>query len=347
MFYPLGFYLTVCPDQRFFAMKLSITFALKTCVTLLVGLCLTGPATAANDAYPTRPITIIVPQTAGGGSDIVTRRVALKMAEVIGQSLVIDNRAGAGGNIGTVQAMQAKPDGYTILMSSNNHVINPALYRNAGFDPVKDFIPIGLMVRGTLLLVAHPSFPANSVAELIAAAKQAPNSLFYASAGNGTINHLAMTMVEQMADVAFTHVPYKGQAAAMTDVVGGLVPFTFSALASSRPYIESGRIKVLAVVNEARLPVLPDVPTIGETIPGYAVTPWYGLFALAGTPEHIVNTLHQALHTALQDEELKNDLAQLGMMVAQNDDRAAFTTMIAHETDVWTRAIQASGARVD
>jgi len=327
-------------------MKSLLTSTLNTLAVLLAGLCLSGHAAAA-DAWPTRPITIIVPQTAGGGSDIVTRRIALKMAEVIGQSMVIDNRAGAGGNIGTVHAMQVKPDGYTILMSSNNHVINPALYRNAGFDPIKDFIPIGLLARGTLLLVAHPSFPINSVAELIAAAKKSPGSLFYASAGNGTVNHLSMSMIEQMANVTFTHVPYKGQAAAMTDVVGGQVPFTYTALASGIPYIESGRLKVLAVVNEERLPVLPDVPTVGETIPGYAVTPWYGLFAPAGTSEAIVNTLHQALHTALQDEGVKNDLARLGIMVARDDDRAAFTAMIARETELWARTVRASGARVD
>jgi len=327
-------------------MKPFFKFALQTLATLSACLTVTGQAGAAEQ-FPARSITIIVPQTAGGGSDIVTRRVALKMAEVIGQSIVIDNRAGAGGNIGTVQAMGAKPDGYTVLMSSNNHVINPALYRNAGFDPIKDFIPIGLMARGTLLLVAHPSFPINSVAELIAAAKKTPGSLFYASAGNGTVNHLAMSMIEQMANVTFTHVPYKGQAAAMTDVVGGQVPFTYTALASGIPYIESNRLKVLAVVNEERLPVLPNVPTIGETIPGYAVTPWYGLFAPAGTPEAVVDALHQALHTALQDAGVKNDLARLGIMVAQDDDRAAFTAMIARETELWARTVKASGARVD
>jgi len=327
-------------------MKPFPSILLKACAALLAGLCLTPYASAA-DTYPARPITIIVPQTAGGGSDIVTRRIALKMAEIIGQSVVIDNRAGAGGNIGTVQAMAAKPDGYTILMSSNNHVINPALYRNAGFDPIKDFIPIGLLARGTLLLVAHPSFPINSVAELIAAAQKTPGSLFYASAGNGTVNHLAMSMIEQMANVRFTHVPYKGQAAAMTDVVGGQVPFTYTALASGIPYIESGRLKVLAVVNEERLAVLPDVPTIGETIPGYAVTPWYGLFAPAGTPEAIVNTVHRALHTALQDQGVQNDLARLGIMVARDDDRAAFTAMVKRETELWARTVRASGARVD
>jgi len=296
-------------------MKSILTSTLNTLAVLLSGLCLSGHAAAA-DAYPTRSITIIVPQTAGGGSDIVTRRIALKMAEVIGQSIVIDNRAGAGGNIGTVQAMQVKPDGYTILMSSNNHVINPALYRNAGFDPIKDFIPIGLLARGTLLLVAHPSFPINSVAELIAAAKKSPGSLFYASAGNGTVNHLSMSMIEQMANVTFTHVPYKGQAAAMTDVVGGQVPFTYTALASGIPYIESNRLKVLAVVNEERLPVLPDVPTMAEVgiagLRDFDVNGWFSVYAPKGVSTAFVQRLNAAVNQTLDRPDIRQRLEQWG-----------------------------------
>lgn len=318
---------------------------MKALATLLIHLCLTASAVAA-DAYPSRPITIVVPQLAGGGSDIVTRLVAQKMSTILKESLVVDNRVGAGGNIGTTLVARAKPDGYTVLMNGNSHAINPALYRNAGFDPMKDFVPVGLLARGTLLLVAHPSFPANTVAELIAEAKRSPGKLFYASPGNGTVNHLAMAMLEQAAGVQFTHVPYKGQPAAMTDVVGGQIPFTFTALASSQPYIEAGKLKVLAVTNEERLPALPRTPTIAETIPGYSVTPWYGLFAPAGTAEAIVDKLHQAANTALQDPSVRDSLARQGITAAQ-DTREQFTRQLNREVPLWAKTVKDSGARLD
>lgn len=324
---------------------MKVFIPMKTIITLLGGLCIAAGAFAA-DVYPSRPITVVVPQLAGGGSDIVTRIVAQKMSVFLKQSLVVDNRVGAGGNIGTVLAARAKPDGYTILMSGNSHVINPGLYRNAGFEPIKDFVPVALLARGTLLLVAHPSFPANSVAELIAEAKKSPGKLFYASPGNGSVNHLAMAMLEQAAGVQFNHVPYKGQPAAMTDVIAGQIPFTFTALASSLPYIEAGKLKVLAVTNEERLPVLPSTPTVAETVPGYAVTPWYGLFAPAGTPETIVGKLHQAANAALQDASVRDSLAKQGIAAAQ-DSREQFTALVTREVPLWAKTVKASGARLD
>lgn len=318
---------------------------MKIIATLFCNLCLAASALAA-EVYPSRPVTIVVPQPPGSGSDIITRLVAQKMSVVLNQSLLVDNRAGAGGNIGTAQVARAKADGYTVLMNGNSHVINPALYRNAGFEPARDFLPVSLLARGTLLLVANPSFPANSVAELIAAAKKAPGKLFYASPGNGTVNHLAMAMFEQAAGVQFNHVPYKGQTAAMTDVVGGQVPFAFSALASSLPYIVAGKLKVLAVTNEERLPVLPRTPTIAETLPGFSVTPWYGLFVPAGTPERIVNILHQAANAALQDQGVREGLAKQGITAAQ-DSREQFAALVNRERQLWTEMVKKSGAHLD
>lgn len=316
---------------------------------ILLSLCLgvAGIHSAhAADEYPSRPITVIVPQPAGGGSDVIMRLVAHKMSTLLKQSIVVDNRVGAGGNIGTAWAAKAKPDGYTLLMNGNSHVINPVLYQNAGFDPAKDFVPIALLAKGTLLLVSHPSFPANSVRELISQAKSKPGSIFYASPGNGTINHLAMPMLEQAAQVKLTHVPYKGQPAAMTDLVGGQIPVAFTALASSMPYIETGKLKVLAVTNDKRISALPQVPTISETLPGYSITPWYGLFAPAGTPGDIIDKLHQATNAALQDDSVREGLAKQGIAVAR-ESRAQFDSLLALEAPMWARVVKESGARLD
>lgn len=298
----------------------------------------------AQDSFPSKPITIVVPQQAGGGSDIVTRLVAQKMSAVLKQPVLVDNRTGAGGNIGTAYVARAKPDGYTLVMNGNSHVINPSLYANPRFDPDKDFVPVAMLARGTLLLVANPAFAPNSMAELVAVAKAAPGKTFYASPGSGTINHLAAVMLEQAAHVSFTHVPYKGAPASMTDVVSGQIPFAFAALASSVPYLESGKLKVLAVTNDERIASMPRVPTIKETVSGYSVTPWYGLFAPASTPEAIVGTLHQAANIALQDPALKDSLAKQGIIAAQ-DSREDFSTLVSREIPLWRKVVKESGAR--
>jgi len=317
---------------------------------LLASVCaLTAPSTSAQStapAYPAKPITILLPQIAGGVSDVIMRRVAQKMADVLGQSIVIDNRPGAGGNIGTAMAVSAPADGYTVLMNSINHAINPALYPNAGFDPIADFIPVGLIARGNLILVAHTDLPFNSFAELLAEAKRNPGSLFYGSGGNGSANHLTWFMIEDATGTKFSHVPYKGQTAVMADVSTGRVPLTFTSLSSGLPYIESGRVKILAVSNGQRLDVLPEVPSVAETIAGYDVTPWFGLFVPAGTPESIADRLHQALNTALRDTEVREALEKLGIAPAQ-DSRADFAAMVAREVALWGRAVRASGARLD
>ncbi|SFU85371.1 Tripartite-type tricarboxylate transporter, receptor component TctC [Polaromonas sp. YR568] len=303
-------------------------------------------AANAQEAFPNRPITIVVPQQAGSASDVMMRILAQKMSLTMKQSVVIDNRIGAGGSIGASFVAKSKPDGYTLLMNGNSHVINPALYKNANFDPVKDFVPVSLIAEGTLLLVTNPGFPAKNVAELLAQAKASPGKIFYSTPGNGTLNHLATVMFEQAANVSFQHVPYKGAPVSVADVVGGQIPFTFSALASSLPFIQSGKLKVLAATNEARLKSLPQVPTIKETVAGYSVTPWYGLFAPAGTPDAVVNVLHEAVNSALTDPSVVEAFEKQGL-TATPQPRTKFAAFVNSEVPVWRKIVKDSGASLD
>ena len=301
----------------------------------------------AQDAYPARPVTVIVPQAAGGANDAIARIVAQKLGETMGQSFVVDNRPGAGGNIGTAQAAKAKPDGYTLMLTTNSaHVINPAIYKNTGFDPIKDFEPVGLVANAGYVLVANSAFPANSVADLIAQAKAKPGQISYASAGNGTLNHLIGEMCKNAAGVDILHIPYKGAGAAATDVAGGQVPVSVQSLPSSLPFLQAGKIKVLGVVNEKRLAALPNVPTIGETIRGFGSTPWYGLLAPAGTPKDVIAKLQAGLTKTLASKDLIDKLATLGCEVLTASP-AQFATLIREDLPRWNKIVKDSGARID
>ena len=301
----------------------------------------------AQDAYPARPVTVIVPQAAGGANDAIARIVAQKLGETMGQSFVVDNRPGAGGNIGTAQAAKAKPDGYTLMLTTNSaHVINPAIYKNTGFDPIKDFEPVGLVANAGYVLVANSAFPANSVADLIAQAKAKPGQISYASAGNGTLNHLIGEMFKNAAGVDILHIPYKGAGAAATDVAGGQVPVSVQSLPSSLPFLQAGKIKVLGVVNEKRLAALPNVPTIGETIRGFGSTPWYGLLAPAGTPKDVIAKLQAGLTKTLASKDLIDKLATLGCEVLTASP-AQFATLIREDLPRWNKIVKDSGARID
>lgn len=247
------------------------------------------PAAQAQDKFPSRPITVVVPQAAGGANDAIARVVAQRLSEQMGQTVVVDNRPGAGGTLATAALARAKHDGYTLLLTADSaHVVGPALYKNPGFDPVKDFVPVAPVATAGYVLVAHPSFPGNNVADLVKLAKASPGKYAFASAGNGTLNHLIGEMLQKSAGIQLQHVPYKGSAAAATDVVGGQVPLSVQSLPSSIAFIKSGKLKVLGVVNAQRVAALPDVPTIGETLKGFGESPWYALFAPAGTPAPIV-----------------------------------------------------------
>lgn len=301
----------------------------------------------AQETYPAKPVTVIVPQAAGGANDAIARIVTQKLGEIMGQTFLVDNRPGAGGNIGTAQAAKAKPDGYTLMLTTNSaHVINPAIYKNTGFDPIKDFEPVGLVANAGYVLVANSAFPANSVADLIALAKAKPGQISYASAGNGTLNHLIGEMFKHSAGVDMLHVPYKGAGAAATDVAGGQVPVSVQSLPSSLPFLQSGKIKVLGVVNEKRLASLPNAPTIGETIPGFGSTPWYGLLAPSGTPKDIVAKLQAGLAKTLANKDVIDKLAALGCEVLTASP-AQFATLIREDLPRWNKIVKDSGARID
>jgi tripartite-type tricarboxylate transporter receptor subunit TctC len=302
---------------------------------------------AAQEKYPAKPVTVIVPQAPGGANDAIARIIGQKLSSQLGQPFVIDNRPGAGGNIGTMLAAKAKPDGYTLMLTTNSaQVINPALYRKPGFDAVKDFEPIGTVATAGYVLVANPAFPARSVRELIDLAKAEPGKLTYASAGNGTLNHLMGEMLKRTAGIELTHVAYKGAAAAVTDVVGGQVPLSVQSLPSSISFIKAGKLKVLGVVNEKRVSALPDVPTIGETLQGFGSTPWYGLLAPAGTPQAVIQPLQAALAKVVDSDEVRAQLAEQGCEPLKSSP-AEFGAMIAGDLPRWARIVKESGATID
>ena len=306
----------------------------------------------AQGAYPTRPIVMIVPQAAGGTNDIVGRMVSQKLGEVLNASVVVENRPGAGGNIGTQAAARAAKDGYTLLMTiSSSQAINPALYKNPGFDPVADFRPISLIGAVPNVLLVHPSFPARSVAELVALAKSKPGQYQYASAGNGTLNHLLGEMLGSMTDTTLQHVPYKGVAPALNDVLGGQLPILFASLPSSLAHIKAGKLRPLAVSGTARSPVLPDVPTIAETVPGYSGTLWIGLFAPVGVPSEALARVQDGMGKALASKDLRDKLELQGVELAGSPERPVspgqFATLLNEDIVKWARIVKSSGASVD
>ena len=259
---------------------------------LFLVLGLTLAAFAFAQAYPTKPVTMLVPQAPGGTNDIVAHLVAAELATRLGQSFVVDNRPGAGGNIGTQAAARANPDGYTLLMTiSSSQAINPSLYKKVPFDPIKDFEPIAPIASVPNVLVVNPSFPAKNVAELIALAKAKPGEYRYASAGNGTLNHLLGEMLNSMAGIKLEHVPYKGVAPALNDVLGNQVPIAFASLPSVLGHLKAGKLRALGISSAKRNPALPEVPTIAETVPGYSGDLWVALFAV---PRHAPRDHRQA-----------------------------------------------------
>lgn len=305
-----------------------------------------GPANA--EAYPSRPVTLVVPQAAGGTNDIVGRLVGQKLGEVLNASVVVDNRPGAGGNIGTQLVGKGPKDGYTLLMTiSSSQAINPALYKNPGFDPVKDFKPVGLIGAVPNVLLVNPSFPAKDFNEFLKLARQKGANYQYASAGNGTLNHLLGEMLNSMAGISLQHVPYKGVAPALNDVLGGQLPIVFASLPSALSHIKAGKLRALAVSGDKRSPVLPDVPTIAEAVPGYNGTLWIGLFAPAGVPANVLATLQEATRKALAAKDLRDKLDQQGVEIAAPITPEQFSKLLQDDLAKWARIVKASGAAVD
>jgi tripartite-type tricarboxylate transporter receptor subunit TctC len=312
------------------------------------------PALASQGAadWPQRPVKWLVPYLSGTGPDTAARIVGEALGKALGQPIVIENRPGAGGNIGTQAVAKAPRDGHTLLMTiSSSQAINPALYRKPGFDPVKDFRPIGLIGSVPNVLLAHPGFAARSVPELISMARGRPNEFRYASAGNGTLNHLLGEMLNSMAGIQLQHVPYKGVAPALNDVLGGQVPLLFGSLPSTLPHIQAGRLRALAVSGGARSPLLPDVPTIGETVPGYNGTLWVGLFAPEGVPGPVLAQLQDGMARALAASDLRSKLEASGVEMAGPADRpvapAQMAALLREDIARWARIVKASGASLD
>ena len=303
---------------------------------------------SAQPSYPSRPILMVVPQTAGGTNDIVGRLVSQKLSEVLGSPVAVENRPGAGGNIGTQFVGKSAKDGYTLLMTiSSSQAINPALYKNPGFDPVKDFKPLALIGAVPNVLLAHPDFPAKSVRDLIALAKQKPGHYQYASAGNGTLNHLLGEMLNTMAGIELQHVPYKGVAPALNDVLGGQLPLVFASLPSSLSHIKAGKLKPLAVSSARRSSTLPDVPALSEFVPGYSGTLWIGLFAPAGTPHEVLSKLEEGMTKALATKDLRDKLELQGVELAPPTTPDQFAKLLNEDIARWSQIVKTSGASID
>ena len=303
---------------------------------------------AAAQAYPTKPITIVVPFSAGGTTDILARLVGQYLTTELGQPVVVDNKAGAGGNIGGALAAKAPADGYTLFMGTvGTHAINAALYKKMPFDHVKDFAPLSRVANVPNLLVAHPSQPFKTVPEMIAYAKANPGKINFGSPGNGASPHLSGELFKSMAKVELTHIPYKGSAPAVSDLLGNQIAIMFDNMPSVIPHVRSGKLRAIAISTAKRSPELPDVPTIAEAgVPGYEAVSWFGLFAPAATPKPVLDKLSTALSKVLANPEVQKKISAQGGETV-NETPAQFAAFIRSETTKWGKVVKESGATVD
>lgn len=285
-----------------------------TLATVVLGLAVALATPAAHAAYPERPIRWIVPFPAAGAMDNIARTLGEEMSQTLGQSIVVENRPGAGGNIGAELVARSPADGYTMLIVANGMAVNPALYRKLSYDPIKDFAPVSLLAVVPNVLVANKAkTSAKTVPEVIASAKSQPGKYTYASAGNGTSIHLAGELFTSMAGVELLHVPYKGSGPAVTDLLGGQVDYMFDSITSAKPHIDAGKLTAIAVTTSKRSAALPNVPTVAEAgLPGYELSPWFAAFVPAGTPPAVVETLNRAMVEALRKPAVQKRLAAIG-----------------------------------
>jgi tripartite-type tricarboxylate transporter receptor subunit TctC len=303
---------------------------------------------AASAEYPDHPVKLVVPFPAGGGADNLARMIMPRVAQVLGVPIVIENKPGAGGNVGAELVARAAPDGYTLLYGTNGtHAINETLYGNLRFDPVADFAPVSRMTLIGAMLIVNPELPVNSVSELIKYAKAHPNKLNFASAGNGTTSHLAGELFKTMAGIDIVHVPYRGGAAAATDLMAGQVQMMIDVMPNAYPLAKGGKVRGLAVSTARRFPGAPELPTIAESgVPGFDVSAWDGIFAPAGTPPAVIDRLNAAIRQALDEPELREQLIAHGAVAVPGtpDDLARH---VVAEKAKWAKIIRASGAKVD
>ena len=319
--------------------RTSAKFALMLCVFSTV---------CAAQSYPSKPIRLIVPFAPGGGVDLIGRIIAQKLQEAWGQPVIVDNRGGGGGNIGTDMVAKSPPDGHTLLMGYvGNLAINPFLFRKLPYDPVKDFSPISLAATAPNLLVAHPSVPANTVKDLVTLAKTKPGSLSYASAGNGTVGHMVAELFKSVTGIGIVHIPYKGNGPAVTDLLGGQVQLMFAAPGAVIPFVEAKKLKALAVASNQRLPELSDTPTFVEAgYPGVEASGWYGVLTSAGTPRNIISALNKEIVRIMQLPDVKERLAVHGYKAVTSSPEE-FAQLIKSDLIKWQKVVKASGAKVD
>jgi tripartite-type tricarboxylate transporter receptor subunit TctC len=306
------------------------------------------PFAAVAQPFPSKPIKIIVPYTAGGTTDLVARLVGQKLSERLGQPVVVDNKPGANGMIGADAVAKAAPDGYTLgIASPGTHAANASLYKTMPYDTIKDFTPVTLAVSAPMLLVAHPSLGVNNVKELIAAAKAKPGAISYASGGSGSSQHLAMELLKNMAGIDMTHVPYKGSAASYPDLMGGTVKLEMDVLPTALPPAKAGRLKILATGAAKRLPMLPDVPTVAESgVPGYEANSWYGFVAPAHLPPDVLQKLHAEIVRALREPDVLEKLTAAGVIVVANTPQE-FAAFIRGEMEKSARIVKAANIQPD
>ena len=302
---------------------------------------------AFAQTYPNKPVRLIVPQPPGGGADIVARLIGQKLAEGLHQQVVVDNRAGAGGIVGTELVARAQPDGYTLLIGiTGSLTINPNLYKNLPYKPVEDFEPISLAVMSPYLLAVHSSLSANNVTELIALAKSKAAPLTYSTPGNGSLAHLAMEWFRTSTNTQFTHVPYKGSAA-FGAVVAGEIQVTLVSVVSGMPQIKSGRVKALAITSKTRSRAMPDLPTVAESgLPGFEATNWFGVLAPRGTPQAIIQQIHALMASSARSNDVKERLLRDGADAVGGTPQE-FAQLIKTELKRWGEVVKLSGARVD
>jgi tripartite-type tricarboxylate transporter receptor subunit TctC len=305
-----------------------------------------APSPLPAQDYPTRPVILIVPQPPGGGTDIITRIIGEQLSKQFGQPFVVENRTGAGTVVGTASAANATPDGYTLVTGLNaNMAVNPSLFATLSYDPIRDFTPVGMMAEFPFVLIVNNDFPAKSVKELIAMAKSKPGEINYASAGNGSGQHLSMELFKLMTGTNLTHVPYRGAAPAYTDVISGRTPVFIDNLSSALGQIKGGNVRPLGVTSKERAPLLPDVPTIAESVPGYENYVWFGLWAPKKTPQPIIEKLHAQVEKAVADptvrERIKKDSG-----VPMTMPLAAIEPMVKKEIAKWADVVKRANISV-
>ena len=314
----------------------------------VIGISMAPALPAIAQTYPSKPIRLIVPFPPGGANDIVARIVNIKLPGLLGQNLIIDNRAGAGGNLGAELAAKSPPDGYTLLIANNSLTANFSLYSKLPYDPFRNFVPIALGATSPNMVVVHPSLPARNVKELVALAKQRPGLITFASPGPGTPSHLAGELFRVRTGIDILHVPYKGAGPLMVDQIGGQVMLSFTAPIVSKPYVDAGKLRALAVTTEKRWSGAPDLPTVAEAgYPGFDVFLWVGFFAPAGTPREIIDRLAADIGRVQQMAEIKERLATQGIETGATGSPSGFAAFVRKDWEVWDKLIKQQGIKLD